>query len=236
MGIAIDGACSACVCALPRLRPRLVLMNLAVESSKWIATNWWWSMASSPSRRRHAQGEVRRAGQGEPIARLVDEKAAFVRSRNSRYRAADEAPRWPRQGDPAAQVRRRRSAAGHALRRTSSVRLRTALREVSRYVEGKGDVRCDASWRKEISSRSSTLSRMRQPGPLRSSRRSGISRRPRFDTESVGDYFVKTGGGWANSACRTATSRIPPGNVVRSTFRTGYLAHARWSRTPRSRS
>lgn len=48
-----------------------------------------------------------------------------------------------------------------------------------------------------------------------------------FDTESVGDYFVKNGGeGEVGTSHGDVTSPAAGGHVIESTFRTGYLAHA----------
>jgi CO/xanthine dehydrogenase Mo-binding subunit len=48
-----------------------------------------------------------------------------------------------------------------------------------------------------------------------------------FDTETVGDYFVKHGGeGDVSTSHGDVTSAAAGGHVIQSTFRTGYLAHA----------
>jgi isoquinoline 1-oxidoreductase len=46
-----------------------------------------------------------------------------------------------------------------------------------------------------------------------------------FDTESVGDYFVKNGGAGESRASKGDVTSVTA-NVIQSTFRTGYLAHA----------
>jgi len=63
------------------------------------------------------------------------------------------------------------------------------------------------SWRKDDSSRSSTLSRMRSPGPC--AHQGGVgSAAAAFDTNRLATTLSKTAGGWRTARVARRTSRI----------------------------
>ena len=205
---------------------RAVLMNLAakklgVAREKLVVENGVISVAGDASRK-VTYGEL---AKGKQIARLVDEKATLRMIKEFKVighsaKRLDGLEKVTGRAQYAGDIRRPgmlyarilRPPAHGATRKSLDTSKAKAMSGVT--VVEKDDLVAVLHADPEAAGHALTLIKAEWDQPAAA-----------FDTESVGDFFVKNGGEAEARTTRGDVSSVTA-NVVRSTFRTGYLAHA----------
>jgi nicotinate dehydrogenase subunit B len=206
---------------------RLVLMNLAAKKlevgrDKLVVESGVVSVAGDKSRN-VTYGEL---AKGKQIARLVDEKATLRAVKEFKVagkpaRRLDAHDKVTGRAKYAGDLRRPGMLYARILRPPSHGTTRKSL-DTSKAKEFAGatvvekdDLVAVLHADPQAAAHALTLVKAEWDQPASAA----------FDTESVGDYFLKNGGEGESRASKGNVSGVT-GNLVTSTFRTGYLAHA----------